>query len=118
MLAGGIVCQSSSALRRARALRTTASIVLLLWHPADVPMTPNVASFGYRFGLFNVPMGCGSAFGHPGSDPRFLADAWSSNNGSRQAVLLVNIGEHSRLATASAAIRHALETAYCANNSR
>jgi hypothetical protein len=34
---------------------------------------------------------------------------------SRQAVLLVNIGEHSRSAKMSAALRHALQTAYCRN---
>jgi D-alanyl-D-alanine carboxypeptidase len=82
-----------------------------------VPMTPNVTSAGYGFGLFKISMGCGSAFGHPGAIPGFLADAWSSKDGSRQAVLLVNIGEHSRSARASAAIRHALETAYCTSNS-
>jgi D-alanyl-D-alanine carboxypeptidase len=78
-----------------------------------VPMAPKVISSGYGLGLFKLPMRCGTAFGHPGAIPGFLADAWSSKDGNRQAVLLINIGEHSRTATASAAARHALETAYC-----
>ena len=78
------------------------------WFPAPRPS-------GYGQGLFKRPMGCGTAFGHPGAIPGFLADAWTSKDGNRQAVLLVNIGEHSRSAKASAALRHTLETAYCTN---
>jgi D-alanyl-D-alanine carboxypeptidase len=82
-----------------------------------VPVVPGAKTFGYGEGLFKRPMGCGTAFGHPGAIPGFLADAWTSKDGNRQAVLLVNIGEHSRSPKASAALRHTLETAYCLNTS-
>jgi predicted membrane protein len=82
-----------------------------------VPVVPGAKAFGYGQGLFKQPMGCGTAFGHPGGIPGFLADAWTSKDGNRQAVLLVNIGEHSRSAKASALLRHTLETAYCLNAS-
>jgi hypothetical protein len=59
-------------------------------------------------------MGCGTALGHPGSIAGFLSEAWSSKDGSRQAVLLVNSGEYARSERASQALRRALETAYCA----
>jgi D-alanyl-D-alanine carboxypeptidase len=78
------------------------------------PLAPGRKGSGYGLGLFKQPMGCGSALGHPGSIPGFLADAWSSKDGTRQAVLLVNVGEHSRSEKASAAVHHVLKTAYCA----
>jgi hypothetical protein len=43
----------------------------------------------------------------------YLAEAWNSKDGKRQAVLLVNLGELSRTDRASAPIQKAVETAYC-----
>jgi D-alanyl-D-alanine carboxypeptidase len=118
--AGALVSNASDLARFYRALYRGQLLkpALVKQMLATVPMTPNVTSSGYGFGLFKLPMGCGTAYGHPGAIPGFLADAWSAKDGSRQAVLLANIGEHSQSAKASAALRHALETAYCTNNSR
>ena len=52
-------------------------------------------SVGYGQGLFGQQLGCGTAFGHAGAIPGFLAETWSSKDGSRQAVVLMNIGEYS-----------------------
>jgi D-alanyl-D-alanine carboxypeptidase len=69
--------------------------------------------WGYGQGLFTRPLPCGPAFGHPGSIPGYLADAWNSPDGRHQAVLLLNLGEHSRSDAASGAIQHAVDTAFC-----
>jgi D-alanyl-D-alanine carboxypeptidase len=118
--AGALVSNASDLARFYRALYRgqLVSPALVKQMQTTVPMAPRLTSSGYGLGLFKLPMRCGTAFGHPGAIPGFLADAWSSKDGSREAVLLVNIGEHSRTAKASAALRHALETAYCLNTSR
>jgi hypothetical protein len=85
---------------------------------ATVPVVTGAEAFGYGQGLFKEPLRCGTALGHAGAFPGFLADAWSSRDGSRQTVLLVNIGEHSRSAKAAAALRHTLDVAYCLAASR
>jgi D-alanyl-D-alanine carboxypeptidase len=117
--AGALVSNASDLARFYRALYRgqLVSPALVKQMQTTVPMAPRLTSSGYGLGLFKLPMRCGTAFGHPGAIPGFLADAWSSKDGSREAVLLVNIGEHSRTAKASAALRHVLETAYCLNPS-
>ena len=117
--AGALVSNAHDLARFYRALYRgqLVSPALVKQMQTTVPVVPGAKTFGYGQGLFKQPMGCGTAFGHPGAIPGFLADAWTSKDGNRQAVLLVNIGEHSRSAKASAALRHALETAYCLNAS-
>ena len=117
--AGALVSNAHDLARFYRALYRgqLLSPALVKQMQTTVPVVPGAKTFGYGQGLFKQPMGCGTAFGHPGAIPGFLADAWTSKDGNRQAVLLVNIGEHSRSAKASALLRHTLETAYCLNAS-
>ena len=78
-----------------------------------VPFTVITKTWGYGFGLFMRPTSCGPAYGHPGGIPGFIAEAWSSKDGNRQAILLVNLGEYSSTAKTDAARQNALDAAFC-----
>ena len=45
----------------------------------------------YGLGLALFPTSCGDAFGHNGVVPGYITYAFSSGDGSRQAVLMVNL---------------------------
>ena len=77
-----------------------------------------IGNWGYGFGLFKKPTRCGTAYGHPGGIPGYIAEAWSSKDGSRQAMLLVNLGEHSSTDKTDAARQRVLEDAYCMKATR
>lgn len=65
-------------------------------------------------GLFRVPFPCGTAWGHGGDLPGYTTDAYTSPDGSRQAVIALNAGEESTLpAPARTAIDRLLAAAYC-----
>jgi D-alanyl-D-alanine carboxypeptidase len=68
----------------------------------------------YGMGILKQPMGCGSAYGHGGAIAGSLADAYSSRDAGRQAVVLANIGEGSISHRAAAALQNVLRSAYCA----
>jgi D-alanyl-D-alanine carboxypeptidase len=57
-------------------------------------------SAGYGLGLASVPADCGTAYGHDGGVPGYTSIAYSSENGSRQAIVLINLSPGSnRLAS-------------------
>jgi D-alanyl-D-alanine carboxypeptidase len=70
-----------------------------------------VQRMGYGLIRFSTP--CGAAWGHSGSFPGYWTHAWSSANGKRQAVLVVNIDPMSVSAEANAAFYKTLRDAYC-----
>jgi D-alanyl-D-alanine carboxypeptidase len=114
--AGGLVSNAPDLARFFRALYRGQLISPALVRQMQTPgphAVFGVKGWGYGLGLFKKPTACGAALGHTGSIPGYLAEAWSSKDGSRQAILLVNIGELSRSERASAALQKALETAYC-----
>jgi D-alanyl-D-alanine carboxypeptidase len=65
------------------------------------------------YGLIRFSTRCGAAWGHSGSFPGYWTHAWSSANGKRQAVLVVNIDPMSVSAEANAAFYKTLRDAYC-----
>jgi D-alanyl-D-alanine carboxypeptidase len=78
------------------------------------PMKAQYRGYGYGMGLLKQPMGCGSGYGHGGAIAGFLADAYSSRDAGRQAVVLANIGEDSISDRAAGALQNVLRSAYCA----
>jgi D-alanyl-D-alanine carboxypeptidase len=80
---------------------------------AEIRTTVAIASTAaeYGLGLLRLPLRCGMAWGHDGSVPGYLAVAYSSADGSRQAVILANAS----LATTRQRIRveEALLSSFC-----
>jgi D-alanyl-D-alanine carboxypeptidase len=73
------------------------------------------ADLGQRmgYGLERFPASCGIAWGHSGSFPGYWGHAWSSANGKRQAVLMVNLDPEAGTPTAVKAFYKLLDDAYC-----
>jgi D-alanyl-D-alanine carboxypeptidase len=65
------------------------------------------------YGLERFPASCGVAWGHSGSFPGYWGHAWSSANGQRQAVLMVNIDPSAVQPQAVTAFYKLLDAAYC-----
>ncbi len=86
-----------------RAMKTTVSV----GDAFDVP------GQRYGLGLASFPTSCGRAWGHNGTLPGYLVFAYSSANGRRQAVLLVNLDPRSLSPLAVERYFALLETAYC-----
>jgi D-alanyl-D-alanine carboxypeptidase len=53
--------------------------------------TPSATSRGYGLGVFSLLPACGRAFGHPGDALGWQNLAFSTANGKRQAVVMVNV---------------------------
>ena len=67
------------------------------------------------YGLIRFSTSCGAAWGHSGSFPGYWTHAWTSANGKRQVVLMVNIDPSSVSDAARAAFYRALDDAYCSS---
>jgi D-alanyl-D-alanine carboxypeptidase len=67
------------------------------------------------FGLIRFSTSCSGAWGHSGSFPGYWTHAWSSGNGNRQAVLMVNIDPSAVTEAAQIAFYKTLDDAYCAS---
>jgi D-alanyl-D-alanine carboxypeptidase len=65
------------------------------------------------YGLERFPASCGAAWGHSGSFPGYWGHAWSSGDGKRQAVLMVNIDPTAVEPAAVTAFYKLLDAAYC-----
>ena len=65
------------------------------------------------FGLIQFSTSCGAAWGHSGSFPGYWTHAWSSANGKRQVVLMVNLDPEAVTREANAAFYKVLDDAYC-----
>ena len=73
------------------------------------------ADLGQRmgYGLERFPASCGHAWGHSGSFPGYWGHAWSSGDGKRQAVLMVNLDPSSETPAALERFFKLLDDAYC-----
>jgi D-alanyl-D-alanine carboxypeptidase len=68
------------------------------------------------YGLERFPASCGVAWGHSGSFPGYWGHAWSSADGKRQAVLMVNIDPEAVQPAAITAFYKLLDAAYCSTS--
>jgi D-alanyl-D-alanine carboxypeptidase len=66
------------------------------------------------YGLIRFTTACGIAWGHSGSFPGYWTHAWSSADGKRQVVLMVNIDPTASNPATQAAFYRTLNDAYCA----
>jgi D-alanyl-D-alanine carboxypeptidase len=67
---------------------------------------------GWGLGLLRETFPCGKAWGHDSESPGYMIAAWTSKNGSRQVVVVVNTNQgHDE--PVSRAMREVLTTAYC-----
>jgi D-alanyl-D-alanine carboxypeptidase len=67
----------------------------------------------YGLGLMSFPTACGTAWGHIGSFPGYHTVAFTSADGSRQAVLMVNLDPTAESPTALKRFYKLAGTAYC-----
>jgi D-alanyl-D-alanine carboxypeptidase len=51
---------------------------------------PMGSGAGYGLGIMSLPLPCGTAWGHQGDFPGYFNNAFTTTDGSRQAVVLVN----------------------------
>jgi D-alanyl-D-alanine carboxypeptidase len=68
------------------------------------------------FGLIRFTTSCGYAWGHSGSFPGYWTHVWTSADGTRQAVLMVNEDPSATTPETQAAFYRALNDAYCNSN--
>jgi D-alanyl-D-alanine carboxypeptidase len=68
------------------------------------------------YGLERFPASCGAAWGHSGSFPGYWGYAWSSADGKRQVVLMVNIDPTAVEPAARTAFYTLLDAAYCSTS--
>jgi D-alanyl-D-alanine carboxypeptidase len=72
-----------------------------------------IAGGGWGLGLLRESYPCGEAWGHDSEHPGYMTAAWSSKDGSRQVVVVVNDHFADHDAPVPAAMRDVLATAYC-----
>jgi D-alanyl-D-alanine carboxypeptidase len=77
------------------------------------PMAAELEGWGYGLGLIEKPMGCDSAFGHEGTTFGYLAYVYSSKDGDRQSVMLVNAGDDTMDHEDNGALQQLAVSAYC-----
>ena len=67
---------------------------------------------GWGLGLLKETFPCGQAWGHDSENPGYMTASWSSKDGKRQVVVMVNTnGGHDE--PVPSAMRDVLTTAYC-----
>jgi D-alanyl-D-alanine carboxypeptidase len=67
---------------------------------------------GWGLGLLKERFPCGTAWGHDAENPGYMTAAWSSKDGDRQVVVIVN-GDYEHDAAVSEAMRALLVAGYC-----
>jgi D-alanyl-D-alanine carboxypeptidase len=80
------------------------------------PMAAQLKGWGYGLGLIKKPLGCGTAFGNDAAAPGFSAYAYSSKDGSRQSVLLINAGDTTMEHEDNGSLQGLHASAYCARS--
>jgi D-alanyl-D-alanine carboxypeptidase len=70
----------------------------------------------YGLGLGSFPTSCGTAWGHNGSQPGYMVWAYTSRNGSRQAVLMTNLDPSSMSAEAARRFHALIAAAFCSTS--
>jgi D-alanyl-D-alanine carboxypeptidase len=78
-----------------------------------IPTTKGDLHQRYGYGIERFPTSCGAAWGHSGSFPGYWGHAWSSANGKRQAVLIVNANPDAVPVQGRALFYKLLDAAYC-----
>jgi D-alanyl-D-alanine carboxypeptidase len=67
----------------------------------------------YGLGLMSWPTSCGIAWGHSGAFPGYETIAFTSSDGKRQAVLMVNLDPTAQSPAARSQFNKLVQTAYC-----
>jgi D-alanyl-D-alanine carboxypeptidase len=89
--AGGVVSTAEDVSRFFRALLRGDIIGHELLEEMTSPLTEGVAEWRYYgLGLAQVETTCGSAHGHSGTFPGFMAEAWTLDTLEREVVVMVN----------------------------
>jgi D-alanyl-D-alanine carboxypeptidase len=86
-------------------------LLLLLLPPLRQMLT--TAGVGYGLGIYPVPTACGMAWGHTGDFPGYNSYAFTTRNGARQAIVLINADLNTLAAQQKADIDAALFTGLC-----
>ena len=68
---------------------------------------------GYGLGLMRWPTACGSAWGHDGGVPGYWTGSYSTDNGGRQAVLMINHDPETLAIPARGLFHRLIARAYC-----
>jgi D-alanyl-D-alanine carboxypeptidase len=68
---------------------------------------------GYGLGLMRWPTACGSAWGHDGGVPGYWTRSYSTDNGGRQAVLMINHDPETLAIPARGLFHRLIARAYC-----
>jgi D-alanyl-D-alanine carboxypeptidase len=113
--AGGIVSTVGDVAVFYRALLSGRLIepALLKSMKTTMPATGSDLKQRMGLGLERFPTSCGAAWGHSGSFPGYWTYAFSSANGSRQAVVMVNMNPDAVPEPARPLFYKALYNAYC-----
>jgi D-alanyl-D-alanine carboxypeptidase len=92
--AGGVVSNAGDVARFYDALLTGKVVPgpLLRKMLAQRPETnhDDVPFSGYGLGVATIRPSCGTAYGHSGSAPGYITHAWTTRNGKRSVVMIVN----------------------------
>jgi D-alanyl-D-alanine carboxypeptidase len=83
---------------------------------ATIPETKGDLKQRMGLGLERFPTSCGAAWGHSGSFPGYKTHAFTSANGKRQAVLMVNIDPSAESEAGRALYFKLLDKAYCSSS--
>jgi D-alanyl-D-alanine carboxypeptidase len=122
--AGALVSDVDDLARFYRALLDGRLLRPDLLREMETFVTP-VPGFSYGLGLMRLRGPCGAVFGHTGGSPGYVANAFTSENGRRQVVVLVNATAASLSspvngfqffhlpAKAGKAVDRLIEAAYC-----
>ena len=70
----------------------------------------------YGLGLMSYPTSCGLAWGHVGAFPGYHSIAFTSGDGTRQAVLMVNLDPTAEPPAALRQFSRLIQTAYCSTD--
>jgi D-alanyl-D-alanine carboxypeptidase len=114
--AGAIVSNADDLARFYRALLQGRLLRpdLLATMQTTVPMGGGAPrGYGYGAGIFTEPMPCGTAWGHNGSTPGYMASVANSRGANRQVVVLVNGGETALGKRTGEPAQRLLASAYC-----
>jgi D-alanyl-D-alanine carboxypeptidase len=106
--AGGILSTAGDLARFYSALLTGG-----LLPPPLLRQMLTTAGAGYGLGIFPVQLTCGTVWGHTGDFPGYNSYAFTSRDGSRQAIVLINADLNTLSAQQTADIDAALVTGLC-----
>ena len=115
--AGGMISTASDVAAFYRALFRGRLLPLALVREmqsrvVDIPGSRGRQAIG--LGLFRVQLPCGTTWGHGGDLPGYTTQSFSSVDGKRQAVIIINAGEESAFTPAEQrAIGQVTLLAYC-----